>query len=294
VEGTQTAKKEAKPAAEGEGQTERIPSRERKREIRELPPKIPQVLCDKFGDTPSREFKLFEREFNSMCRFYSVPEDQKVTRFLFHLEGTVQEYVNCLIEVHEGPDLTYDRLIEELRTTYQRDMRPEEAQQKLQGRTWNIFAITIDEFTHDTRVLVQLAYPNERDLWDRKIKSFITLALPDTLARFLSVLGPVSVSDMTEWIKDNTHRIDLSREPDRLAENWVQRAYREWQVSRGEFRNTTEGDNNVGSVPYQSRSFPISVPRGLCFFCKLPGHRKAFCPELNGGPWRAGHHGQGT
>ncbi|MCP4491941.1 MAG: hypothetical protein GY820_32250, partial [Gammaproteobacteria bacterium] len=32
----------------------------------------------------------------------------------------------------------------------------------------------------------------------------------------------------------------------------------------------------------------------MCFFCKLPGHRKAFCPELNGGPWRAGHHGQGT
>ncbi len=207
----------------------------RERVIRDLPQKIPRVLCDKFGDTPTRDFELFEHEFNAMCWFYSILENQKIMRLLLHLEGTVQQYVNCWIKVHEGQNPTYDQLIKELRDTFQKELTPEEAQQKLIGRKWNIFAITIDEFTHDTRVLVQLAYPDEVDLWDRRIKASIKLALPDALARFLSVMEPLSVTETIKWIKDNTHQIDCSQEPDRFAEGWVQRAYSEWQASRGEF-----------------------------------------------------------
>ncbi len=56
---------------------------------REVTQKIPRILCDKFGDKATREFRMFEKEFSSMCKFYSVPLEQKVERFLYHLEGSV-------------------------------------------------------------------------------------------------------------------------------------------------------------------------------------------------------------
>ncbi|MCP4489268.1 MAG: hypothetical protein GY820_18440, partial [Gammaproteobacteria bacterium] len=315
-QGTSSHRKRRKTICRGRGADRNDPE-PREREIRALPQKIPQVLCEKFGDAPIRDFKTFEREFREMCDLYSIPESQKLTRFKLHLEGNVLKHTNSWLDAHGGPDLTYDQLVNELRTSYQRDLRPEEALQKLQGRIWNVFETTINEFVHDTRVLVQLAYPNEHDLWDRKIESFIKLALPDTLTRFLSVLGPVSVSDMTEWIRDNTNRIDLSQEPNRFAEGWVQHAYRESQANKTK-NNVTSGkrgttieicDNNEGcngnlgkSESYNASTHQGPSPmnfssptfRGLCYNCWLPGHRKAFCTAYNLGPWRAGHHGQGT
>ncbi|MCP4488103.1 MAG: hypothetical protein GY820_12405, partial [Gammaproteobacteria bacterium] len=168
--GNADRRKRRKTSCRGRG-ADRGDTASRERGSRELPPKIPQVLCEKFGDAPTRDFKTFEREFREMCDLYSIPDSQKLTRFKLHLEGNVLKHTNSWLDTHGGPDLTYDQLVNELRTAYQRDLRPEEAHLKLQGRTWNVFETTINEFTHDTRVLVQLAYPNEHDLWDRKIKS---------------------------------------------------------------------------------------------------------------------------
>ncbi len=50
--------------------------------------KIPWILCDKFGDKATQDFEMFEKEFDSMCKFYVVPKGQKIKRLLYHLEGS--------------------------------------------------------------------------------------------------------------------------------------------------------------------------------------------------------------
>ncbi len=85
-----------------------------------------------------------------MCELYGVPESQKTQRLVLHLEGTVLEYAHCWLDAYEGVDPTCDQLVAQLQKSFQKVMKPEEAQLKLHGRTWNIFEITIDEFTHDT------------------------------------------------------------------------------------------------------------------------------------------------
>ncbi|MCP4487814.1 MAG: hypothetical protein GY820_10925, partial [Gammaproteobacteria bacterium] len=151
--------------------------------------KIPRVLCDKFGDKRTRDFKTFEREFSAMCRLYSVPETQKLERMVLHLEGSVQVHANSWIDAQEEQEYTYRDLVAELKRSFQKSVRADEAELKLVGRKWNIFESTIEEFVHDTRVLVQQAYPDEPKRWDNWIKTSIRLALPDTLVRVVSTLG---------------------------------------------------------------------------------------------------------
>ncbi len=100
-----------------------IPSREREREIRELPQKIPKVLCDKFGDAPTRDFKTFEREFREMYEFYSVPESQKLPRLKAHLGGSVLVHANIWIDAQEDQIYTYQGLVEELIHSFQTSVR---------------------------------------------------------------------------------------------------------------------------------------------------------------------------
>ncbi len=65
----------------------------RERDQREPAQKIPRVLCDKFGDKRTRDFKAFEREFSDTCELYLV-DNQKLKRLKLHLEGTVLDHAN--------------------------------------------------------------------------------------------------------------------------------------------------------------------------------------------------------
>ncbi|MCP4489899.1 MAG: hypothetical protein GY820_21655, partial [Gammaproteobacteria bacterium] len=87
-QGTASHRKRRKTTCRGRGADRNDPE-PREREIRVLPQKIPLVLCEKFGDAPTRDFKTFEREFREMCDLYSIPDSQKLTRFKLHLEGNV-------------------------------------------------------------------------------------------------------------------------------------------------------------------------------------------------------------
>ncbi|MCP4489966.1 MAG: hypothetical protein GY820_21995 [Gammaproteobacteria bacterium] len=72
---------------------------------------------------------------------------------------------------------------------------------------------------------------------------------------------------------------------------------------RSEKRRESEETESEKDLTKELReTFQVSLPvncasptfRGLCYNCWLPGHRKVFCTAYNLGPWRAGHHGQGT
>ncbi len=63
---------------------------ERERGRRQMAHKIPQVLCDRFGDKRTRDLKTFEKEFRSMCELYGVPEGQMLQRLVLHLEPCLQ------------------------------------------------------------------------------------------------------------------------------------------------------------------------------------------------------------
>ncbi len=100
--------------------------------------KIPRILCDKFGDKPTQDFDTFEREFRDMCGLYYVPEDQKLQRLKSHLEGSVKVHANSWIDTQEDQVYTYQGLVDELRFSFQKFIREDEAELKLIGKKWNI------------------------------------------------------------------------------------------------------------------------------------------------------------
>ncbi|MCP4489349.1 MAG: hypothetical protein GY820_18870, partial [Gammaproteobacteria bacterium] len=130
--------------------------------------KIPTNLCPRFGERyNNRDFNTFEWEFRQICVLHEVPEEEKLTRFMLHLEGAIQNHAQTFIE-NRGANIRYDDLISELRRSFQRKIDVNEAESQLHGRKWNPYEVTIDEFLHDTRLLVQQAYPGEQQRWDTK------------------------------------------------------------------------------------------------------------------------------
>ncbi len=67
------------------------------------------------------------------------------------------------MKAQRGRSRTYEQFIKELRKSFQKVVKSEETEKKLLGCKWNIFEtiITIDEFIHETRLLVQQAYLDE-------------------------------------------------------------------------------------------------------------------------------------
>ncbi|MCP4485782.1 MAG: hypothetical protein GY820_00395, partial [Gammaproteobacteria bacterium] len=120
--------------------------------------KIPTNFCPRFGERyNARDFNTFEHEFHQICTLYAVPNNEKLTRFMLHLEGAIQNHVQCYIDNCER-DVTYTDLVSELRRSFQRRVDVDEAENQLHSRKWNPYEITIDEFLHDTHLLVQQAY----------------------------------------------------------------------------------------------------------------------------------------
>ncbi|MCP4487170.1 MAG: hypothetical protein GY820_07620, partial [Gammaproteobacteria bacterium] len=108
--------------------------------------KIPTNLCPRFGERyNARDFNTFEREFCQICTLYAVPNNEKLTRFMLHLEGAIQNHAQCYIDNNER-EVTYADLVIELRRSFQRKVDVDEAENQLHGRKWNPYEITIDEF----------------------------------------------------------------------------------------------------------------------------------------------------
>ncbi|MCP4493077.1 MAG: hypothetical protein GY820_38130, partial [Gammaproteobacteria bacterium] len=148
--------------------------------------KIPTNLCPRFGERyNNRDFNTFEWEFRQICALHEVPEEEKLTRFMLHLEGAIQNHAQTFME-NRGANLRYDDLINELRRSFQRKIDVNEAESQLHGRKWNPYEVTIDEFLHDTRLLVQQAYPGEQQRWDAKTRACLCRALPIELERIVA------------------------------------------------------------------------------------------------------------
>ncbi|MCP4486778.1 MAG: hypothetical protein GY820_05580, partial [Gammaproteobacteria bacterium] len=149
--------------------------------------KIPTVLCPRFGERyNNRDFNTFEREFSQLCVLCEVPADQKLVRFMLHLEGPIQIHAQVYLDSREGHIPQYRELIDELRRSFQKTIDVDEAEHKLHGRKWNPYEMTIDEFLHDTRLLVQQAYPGEHGRWDAKIRACLCRALPIELEQIVA------------------------------------------------------------------------------------------------------------
>ncbi|MCP4459562.1 MAG: hypothetical protein GY816_16295, partial [Cytophagales bacterium] len=89
---------------------------------------------------------------------YEVPDEEKLTRFMLHLEGAIQNHAQCWLD-NRGANPRHKDLVSELRRSFQRKIDIDEAENQLHGRKWNPYEVTIDEFLHDTRLLAQQAYP---------------------------------------------------------------------------------------------------------------------------------------
>ncbi|MCP4493884.1 MAG: hypothetical protein GY820_42280, partial [Gammaproteobacteria bacterium] len=106
--------------------------------------KIPTVLCPRFGERyNTKDFNTFEWEFSQLCILCEVPADQKLTRFMLHLEGPIQNHAQCWLDSREGQIPEYRALIEELRRSFQCTIDVEEAESNLHGRKWNPYEMTI-------------------------------------------------------------------------------------------------------------------------------------------------------
>ncbi len=215
--------------------------------------KIPRFLCDKYGDKPTREFKMFEMEFDFMCELYSVPKKQKVKRLLVHLEGSVQIHAASWVGAQGTRAYSYKEVMDELRETFQKPVWEDEAEIKLIGRKWNIFEQDIREFVHDTRVLVQQAYPAEPNQWDKCIKTSIRLALPIELVRHVISQGAISVAEIEKWIRTHTQHVERDEEPTEHAEAWVKRAYRTSQARKNKKTTTQEKGTLIEGVMKTAR-----------------------------------------
>ncbi|MCP4489855.1 MAG: hypothetical protein GY820_21435, partial [Gammaproteobacteria bacterium] len=148
--------------------------------------KIPTNFCPRFGERyNARDFNTFEREFRQICTLYVVPDNEKLTRFMLHLEGAIQNHAQCYIDNNER-EVTYTDLVSELRRSFQRRVDVDEAENQLHGHKWNPYEITIDEFLHDTRLLVQQAYPGVQMRWDTKTQACLWRALPIDLERIVA------------------------------------------------------------------------------------------------------------
>ncbi|MCP4489588.1 MAG: hypothetical protein GY820_20070, partial [Gammaproteobacteria bacterium] len=273
--------------------------------------KIPNVLCTKFGENveTTRDFNTFEREFSTMCRLQAVPDHQKLDRFVLHLEGAILKHATCWLDEREDQDTQYVQLVEELRKSFQKIVKTEEAEKKLLGRKWNVYEMTIDEFIHQTRLLVQQAYPDEQRKWESRIKSFIQLGVPHALEMVVSTMKTLSINEVEEWIRNNTDYIDRNAQPDVHADQWVQQAYRDWaqknKMAKGpdKFVSDPKGivpksaswsgnqsgerrfNNNTG-VPQGPGGPGVNFQSyvGRCYICGSPNHRQISCTRGNMGP----------
>ncbi|MCP4489185.1 MAG: hypothetical protein GY820_18015, partial [Gammaproteobacteria bacterium] len=194
--------------------------------------KIPTVLCPRFGERyNTKDFNTFEREFSQLCILCEVPADQKLTRFMLHLEGPIQNHAQCWLDSRKGQVPEYRALIEELRRSFQRTIDVEEAESNLHGRKWNPYEMTIDEFLHDTRLLVQQAYPGEHGRWDAKIRACLCRALPVELEQIVAS-NTRAINDLIEWVRTHTRTIVQGTAPDEDAEGWVHKVYEKYQIKK--------------------------------------------------------------
>ncbi len=116
---------------------------------------------------------------------YEVPDEEKLMRFMLHLEGAIQNHAQCWLD-NRGANPRYEDLISKLRHSFQRTIDVNEAESQLHGRKWNPYEGTIDEFLHDTHLLVQQAYPGEQRRWDTKTRACLCRALPIELEHIVA------------------------------------------------------------------------------------------------------------
>ncbi|MCP4492323.1 MAG: hypothetical protein GY820_34200 [Gammaproteobacteria bacterium] len=210
-----------------------------------------------------------------------MPADQKLTRFMLHLEGPIQNHAQCWLDSREGQIPEYRALVEELRRSFQRTIDIEEAESNLHGRKWNPYEMTIDEFLHDTRSLVQQAYPGEHGRWDAKIRACLCRALPVELERIVAS-NTRAINDLIEWVHTHTRTIVQGTAPDEDAEGWVHKAYEKYQIKKKPVpKGSTKGEEN----PKEKAETQI-VPRvnnrfgnNACFVCNSNLHQRDSCPH---------------
>ncbi|MCP4488791.1 MAG: hypothetical protein GY820_15990, partial [Gammaproteobacteria bacterium] len=240
--------------------------------------KIPTNLCPRFGERyNARDFNTFEREFCQICIFYSVPDNEKLMRFMLHLEGAIQNHAQCYIDNNER-EVTYADLVSELRRSFQRKVDVDEAENQLHGRKWNPYEVTIDEFLHDTRLLVQQAYPGEQRRWDTKTRACLCRALPIELERIVAS-NTKDINDLVEWVPTYTRTIIQGVQPAEDAELWVKKAYQAYKAkSNPQLKSSGE---HTGEVSDHSRQTGDQQPNHAqsCRVCQSVMHRAANCPR---------------
>ncbi|MCP4491336.1 MAG: hypothetical protein GY820_29075, partial [Gammaproteobacteria bacterium] len=157
-----------------------------------------------------------------------MPDNEKLTRFMLHLEGAIQNHAQCWLDNREQ-NPRHEDLINELRQSFQRKIDVDEAESQLHGRKWNPYEVTIDEFLHDTRLLVQQAYPGEQRRWDTKTRACLCRALPIELERIVAS-NTKDIHDLVEWVRTYTRTIVQGVQPTDEAELWVKKAYQAYKA----------------------------------------------------------------
>ncbi|MCP4492113.1 MAG: hypothetical protein GY820_33120, partial [Gammaproteobacteria bacterium] len=150
---------------------------------------------------------------------------------MLHLEGPIQIHAQVYLDSREGHIPQYRELIDELRRSFQKTIDVDEAEHKLHGRKWNPYEMTINEFLHNTRLLVQQAYPGEHGRWDAKIRTCLCRALPVELERIVAS-NTRAINDLIEWVRTHTRTIVQGTAPEEDAESWVHKAYKKYQAKR--------------------------------------------------------------
>ncbi|MCP4492123.1 MAG: hypothetical protein GY820_33170, partial [Gammaproteobacteria bacterium] len=203
----------------------------------------------------------------------------KLTRFMLHLEGAIQNHAQTFME-NRGANLRYEDLVSELRRSFQRKIDVNEAESQLHGRKWNPYEVTIAEFLHDTRLLVQQAYPGEQQRWDTKTRACLCRALPIELERIVAS-NTREINDLVEWVRTYTRGIVQGMQPSADAEVWVKNCYELYhQKSSPLNRDSGEKITEASGPPrVQSDGRPPPGRPQPCYTCQSIFHRAANCPH---------------
>ncbi|MCP4486394.1 MAG: hypothetical protein GY820_03605, partial [Gammaproteobacteria bacterium] len=181
---------------------------------------------------------------------------------------------------NRGADIRYDDLISELRHSFQRKIDVNEAESQLHGRKWNPYEVTIDEFLHDTRLLVQQAYPGEQQRWDTKTRACLCRALPIELERIVAS-NTREINDLVEWVRTYTRSIVQGAQPSADAEVWVKNCYELYRQKSGPLNRDAGEKISEVSEPlrpqFEARPTPGHGPP--CFTCQSLFHRAANYPH---------------
>ncbi|MCP4476345.1 MAG: hypothetical protein GY821_17655 [Gammaproteobacteria bacterium] len=153
----------------------------------------------------------------------------------------------------------------------------------MHGRKWNPYEVTIDEFLHDTRLLVQQAYPGEQQRWDTKTRACLCRALPIELERIVAS-NTRDINDLVEWVRTYTRGIVQGTQPSADAEVWVRNCYESYRQKSSPW-NRDGGEKTTEASEPPRPSFESRPPPGRgpsCFTCQSVFHRAANCPHGTG------------